>query len=859
VDLLTGGGLYTDTATVTATTPDPVPGDNSDSEGTIVTPAGDLSITKTDGVTSVVPGTSTTYTITLTNLGPSDVPAGAVVSDTIPANTVGSESEADCTLGAAFVCTTSAALVSGASVSYQLTLAVDATYPGATLVNTASVTSSPIPDPFPANDSATDTDTITAADLSIAKSDGVGSVIAGTSTTYAITLTNNGPSALPAGAVVSDPIPANTTGSETEANCVIAAGDFTCTTSLLLAVGASVTYQLTLAVSSGYALATLSNTASITSSPLVDTVPGNNSATDVDTVTTSADMSIVKSDAPDPVDVGASLTYTLTVANAGASDATTVSVVDALPTGVTFGAATPSQGSCAQAAGTVICSLGTIAAGAAATITITVTPTTPGTISNTATVSAATPDPVAGNNSDTELTAVGTADLSITKTDGVASVVPGTSTTYTITLTNNGPSDVSPGIVLTDQIPPGTVASENEANCVLAAATFTCTTTAILSPGASIVFQLTLAIDAAYPSPTLVNTAAVASSPLADPNPANNTATDTDAVTPIVADLSIVKADSADPVQPGDTFSYTIAVTNAGPDDAQDVVLTDPIPANFTVGTVSSSGTGSCLVAVNQVICTIDPLVALDVWTVTIQVSVPSDALPGTVANTATVSGVGNTDLTNDTATQTTTIDGGTADLTVTKTVDDPSPQVGDVVSYTVSLTNEGPDDATGVRLVDSLPAGMSFVSATSSQGTYDPGTGVWIVGPLAVGDTATLRVRARVNGGTAGTTIMNRASISAADQADPTSEDDAASAPISVDAAAGGGSTEPGGTAFTGSPGARAMFAWMLGLSILGLLALGLGGRRRSGAVGPPQLGGIDGATPANRFLAEPFFFRRE
>ena len=109
-----------------------------------------------------------------------------------------------------FTCTTTAPLAPSASISYQLTLTLDPDYPAPTLVNTASITSSPISDPVPGNDSATDTDTVTtSADLAITKTDGVASVVAGTSTTYAITVTNNGPSTVPAGVVISDPIPAN--------------------------------------------------------------------------------------------------------------------------------------------------------------------------------------------------------------------------------------------------------------------------------------------------------------------------------------------------------------------------------------------------------------------------------------------------------------------------------------------------------------------------------------------------------------------------------------------------------------------------------------------------------------------------
>ena len=230
------------------------------------------------------------------------------------------------------------------------------------------------------------------------------------------------------------------------------------------------------------------------------------------------------------------------------------------------------------------------------------------------------------------------------------------------------------------------------------------------------------------------------------------------------------------------------------------------------------------------------------------------------------MSGTGDTDLTNDSASQTTTIGElvGSADLTVTKTVDDASPAEGDTLTYVVTVTNGGPDDATGVEVTDTLPAGLTFVSATASQGSYQASTGVWSVGSLAVGETAGLQIRARVDDGTAGTTLTNRALVSAVDQGDPTPSDDAATAPVVVEATGGSGGDPSdggtGGTAFTGFPGA-ALIAWMFGLAMLGLFALALGTRRRV-IVEPAGEDRRNDARRSGRFrdTPDPFaFFKRE
>src|SRR5207248_2990725 len=169
------------------------------------------------------------------------------------------------------------------------------------------------------------------ADLQITKDDGATAVIAGTSTTYTITLKNNGSAAVPAGVVIHDSIPANTTGSTIDSRCSISGGVLSCTTTAALANGASTSFQLTLAVASGYPTNSLANTASIFSSPVADPTPGNNSSTDTDTVNTSADLSITKSDSADPVDPGQAFDYTLTVHNAGQSDASGINVTDTVP------------------------------------------------------------------------------------------------------------------------------------------------------------------------------------------------------------------------------------------------------------------------------------------------------------------------------------------------------------------------------------------------------------------------------------------------------------------------------------------------------------------------------------------------
>ena len=118
------------------------------------------------------------------------------------------------------------------------------------------------------------------------------------------------------------------------------------------------------------------------------------------------DLSVSKTDSPDPVQPGGNVTYTVVVSNGSPTGATNVVLTDTLPAGVSFVSATSTQGSCSQAGGTVTCNLGNINSGGSATVTIVITATTPGTITNTASVTATQFDPNTGNNTATATTKV---------------------------------------------------------------------------------------------------------------------------------------------------------------------------------------------------------------------------------------------------------------------------------------------------------------------------------------------------------------------------------------------------------------------------------------------------------------------
>jgi len=189
------------------------------------------------------------------------------------------------------------------------------------------------------------------------------------------------------------------------------------------------------------------------------------------------------------------------------------------------------------------------------------------------------------------------ADLAVTVDDGKTTVTPGSSNTYTITVTNNGPSMVD--ALVTDSFPadftnvswfvllnPGAISASPPGSFGDINAT------AELLPGGSVTFRASGQISASATG-SLINTVTVA--PLAgtiDPNPANDTATDTDTLV-LPTDLAVTITNAATTLVPGISTTYAITVTNNGPNTVGSLILTDTIPGDLLNATFGSPSAGS--------------------------------------------------------------------------------------------------------------------------------------------------------------------------------------------------------------------------------------------------------------------------
>ena len=135
-----------------------------------------------------------------------------------------------------------------------------------------------------------------------------------------------------------------------------------------------------------------------------------------------------------------------------------------------------------------------------------------------------------------------------------------------------------------------------------------------------------------------------------------------------------------------------------------------------------------------------------------------------------------------------TTIDAGlinnTADLVTVKTLasGDSQPAEGDSVTFLIQVTNNGSGQATNVSLTDSLPAGITYSTNTASQGSYDSSTGIWTIGDLNNGDTATITLTGTVDAGQGGNTITNTTTAATGDQVDPSTAGDDLNESVDVD-----------------------------------------------------------------------------
>lgn len=703
------------TATVSSTTSDYNTANDTATAQTTVTTSADLSLAKTASPTTVAPGNNVTYTLTARNAGPS-VATAVNITDVLPSGmsfVSATAPGATCTESNGTVTCRADSLAVGGTITITIVAKVGASTPVGQLTNTGRI-SATTTDPNAANNTASVTVNVAPqADLQVTKTSLTNPVVAGQQARFSIRIVNNGPSDA-TNVTLTDPTPAPGTtflSANTSQGTCTGTGTVSCQIGTI-AAGASVTVTLAYTVDPGRQTA-ITNTATATSDTS-DPNQGNNTGSVTVTPTASADLQISKTQTPQQFNYGDTIDYTLSVLNNGPSTARSVVITDTLPAGVTFVSA---SSGCSVSGQTVTCAAGDLDPQQTASVTIRVrTPADgSGPLSNTARVSSATTDPVAANNTATYTASGGQeADVAIVKTtSGNGTLVAGQQVTYTLRVSNNGPSAAS-GITVRDTLPAGvSYVSSSGATCSASGQTVTCTF-ASLEPGAANARTITI-VGQVGPDVrgTSGNTATVSSETPADPTTSDNTSTSTSNVVG-QADVFVSLTPDTQTVNAGSEATFQLVVGNNGPSTARNVVVTGQVPPGMTP-VLGSSG-GACTVTGGTVTCnfgTLQPGQTLP--PITLRARVEHDVAPGTSIDLTAEVQSSTTDTNNDNNVDSARVNvTALADLAVTKSVQ-PSPLVaGGQASFIIDVTNNGPSDARTVVLTDQIPAGFQISSAAT-------------------------------------------------------------------------------------------------------------------------------------------------
>jgi uncharacterized repeat protein (TIGR01451 family) len=409
------------------------------------------------------------------------------------------------------------------------------------------------------------------------------------------------------------------------------------------------------------------------------------------------------------------------VTNKGPDAAVNTRVTDKLPAGLIF---ITSDGSYDPVTG--LWTVGDLSNGESASLVITTQVNiTNATIRNVANATSDTPGNNTPGNNTTEVDPK--ADLIVVKEVSKQSVKTGETVTWTITVTNNGP-DTAVNTRVTDKLPDGLVyvTHEGEGNYDHVSGVWI---VGDLANGES--KQLVISTIANIANKTIVNVANVTSDTPGNRTPGRNNTT----VVEENADLEVIKSVIGENPHKGDIITWIITVINHGPSDAKNVIVTDRLPAGLIFdGTDGNYNPDTGVWTVGDL--TNGESVSLKITTIV-------DITNAEITNVAVVNSTtpdNNTDNNKDN--DTTNVD-PEADLKVIKTVSNPKPTVGDVITWTITVINLGPDAAEDVIVEDMLPAGLKLISAKGSKGDYEDG--IWTVGTLNDKEAATLVLTTRV------------------------------------------------------------------------------------------------------------------
>jgi uncharacterized repeat protein (TIGR01451 family) len=642
--------------------------------------------------------------------------------------------------------------------------------------------------------------------------------------TFTLEVTNQGPSDA-TGVAFEDVVPNGYSSISNISNGGTASGNVISWSGFDIAVGATATVTFDVTVEAPGAGVDYLNVAEITESDQFDpdSTPdnddGDQSEDDEDNEGVSpqqADLELVKTVNNSTPNVGDIVTFSIQVTNNGPSDATGVAFEDLVPNGYSNISNISNGGTLS---GNVITWSGfNIAAGASVNVSFSVTVEAPGSgidHLNVAEVTESdqfdpdsTPDNDDGDQSeddeDNEEVTPQQADLSLVKIVNDATPNVGDAVTFTIQVTNNGPSNAT-NVAFEDLVPNGYSNITNISNGGTLDSILITWSDFDIAVGETVTVSFDATVEAPDAGVDYVNVAEVTESDQYDPDstPDNDDGDqseddeDNAEITPQQADLQLTKMVSNASPNVGDVIEFTIRIDNDGPDVATNILVVDPVPNGYdNITSVSNLGiylndtitwSGLTIPVNGSLVLSFEAEVLAPGAGVNYENVVEindvdqydPDSTPGNGADTNGNGLIGSVD--NDSSQDVQDEDDGDdatlevqqADLELVKTVSDATPNVGDVITFTLEVTNQGPSDATNVAFEDVIPNGYSSISNISNGGTAVGNVISWSGFDIAVGATATVSFDVTVEAPGTGVDYLNIAEVTSSDQYDPDSTPD--------------------------------------------------------------------------------------
>jgi uncharacterized repeat protein (TIGR01451 family) len=749
----TAVGSGTNTATITAGGGETNTTNNTATFNYNITPGPviDLSITKTH-TGNFVMGTPGTYTIGVQNISTINSSGAVTVTDTLP---TGLTYNSTTTCPAGWTCpagpvtgpgtvtfTKATSIVAGATENIVISVTASST---GTLNNQVNLSGGG--DTNATNNNATDPTIVTAAaapDLAVTKSHS-GNFAVGVNGSFTVTVTNVGSGPTTGAITVTDTLPGGMT--------LVAASSggpgFTCTGTTTATctsagpIGAGVPVAITLVVNPPSAGTFPANSATVVTTG--DANPANDTGTDPQpTIVGGVPDLAISGPASANFLLSADCTYTLTINNLGTSPTTgAITLNMTLPAALVSYASNTGGFTCSGTT-TVTCSTpGPIAGGGILNFNVVVNLTAVGGPTNATFTVGGGGDTNTANNTATVPTTVQSApspDLSLAKS-GPASMTVGTNANYTLTVTNNGTGPTTSTITVQDTLPAGlsfVSGSGGGFSCTAAGQAVTCTSAGPIAAGTPVVITLTVNPTAAG---SVTNTATVSTT--GDTNAANNTGSFGPTTIGGVADLSISKTHAPITFTVGTPATYTITVANVGgAATTGTITVTDNLPAGLSLTGASGAG-WTCGGAPTVTCSSAGPINAGGNSVITLSVN---PTVAGSVTNTASVTGGGDTNAANNTASDPTTINApipGAISASLSTASVTPASIPADnttMATLTVTLMTNGGTPAVGATVTVASSLSGLVITQTSGNPTGANGVATFTI-KGTTGGTATLTI----------------------------------------------------------------------------------------------------------------------